>query len=614
MKLKTDYNYNRGLIVLKEASKSFPNGSGIYKFIDSSESIIYIGKAKNLRKRISSYSINNKQTRRIKTLISLTNKLEFIKTPTEIDSLILENNLIKKVKPPFNIRLMDDKSFPFIMISKNQKWPRIRKYRGKQTTDNIFFGPFANVSIVDEVLQQLEKAFLIRSCSDNIFNSRKRPCILHQIKRCSAPCVGLITSQEYLNLVNEAILFLKGKNPKLKKSLVKLMEVKSKQEDYEKAAIIRDRIKAISRINFEQYSDLNNSENFDIVFLYKKFGQIHVQLFFFRSGKNLGNKDFFLSEKLFEEAETVLRQFLVFFYKRNTPPDEILINFELKNTQLIKKVISPNKNLEIKNPKKGKKLELMKLVSDNTLASNKDRQNITNNEPKVLKNLYERFKLKNFPFKIEVYDNSHLSGTDAIGAMIVYQNFEFSKNHYKKFNAKTKSNRVFDDYKMMAEMIERRFNFSEEWKKELPNLIIIDGGRGQLNTVSKILKKKKLFNIDLLSISKGENRKPSEDKIHSLSQNIILNNNEKEFYFIQKLRDEAHRFAISSHKAKRSRKMKSSVFDQIIGIGKKTKYNLLNYFGTIENIQGASLADLKKVEGIGSETAKKIYKEFNKIV
>jgi len=614
MKLKTDYNYNRGLIVLKEASKSFPNGSGIYKFIDSSESIIYIGKAKNLRKRISSYSINNKQTRRIKTLISLTNKLEFIKTPTEIDSLILENNLIKKVKPPFNIRLMDDKSFPFIMISKNQKWPRIRKYRGKQTTDNIFFGPFANVSIVDEVLQQLEKAFLIRSCSDNIFNSRKRPCILHQIKRCSAPCVGLITSQEYLNLVNEAILFLKGKNPKLKKSLVKLMEVKSKQEDYEKAAIIRDRIKAISRINFEQYSDLNNSENFDIVFLYKKFGQIHVQLFFFRSGKNLGNKDFFLSEKLFEEAETVLRQFLVFFYKRNTPPDEILINFELKNTQLIKKVISPNKNLEIKNPKKGKKLELMKLVSDNTLASNKDRQNITNNQPKVLKNLYERFKLKNFPFKIEVYDNSHLSGTDAIGAMIVYQNFEFSKNHYKKFNAKTKSNRVFDDYKMMAEMIERRFNFSEEWKKELPNLIIIDGGRGQLNTVSKILKKKKLFNIDLLSISKGENRKPSEDKIHSLSQNIILNNNEKEFYFIQKLRDEAHRFAISSHKAKRSRKMKSSVFDQIIGIGKKTKYNLLNYFGTIENIQGASLADLKKVEGIGSETAKKIYKEFNKIV
>ena len=614
MKLKTDYNYNRGLIVLKEASKSFPNGSGIYKFIDSSESIIYIGKAKNLRKRISSYSINNKQTRRIKTLISLTNKLEFIKTPTEIDSLILENNLIKKVKPPFNIRLMDDKSFPFIMISKNQKWPRIRKYRGKQTTDNIFFGPFANVSIVDEVLQQLEKAFLIRSCSDNIFNSRKRPCILHQIKRCSAPCVGLITSQEYLNLVNEAILFLKGKNPKLKKSLVKLMEVKSKQEDYEKAAIIRDRIKAISRINFEQYSDLNNSENFDIVFLYKKFGQIHVQLFFFRSGKNLGNKDFFLSEKLFEEAETVLRQFLVFFYKRNTPPDEILINFELKNTQLIKKVISPNKNLEIKNPKKGKKLELMKLVSDNTLASNKDRQNITNNEPKVLKNLYERFKLKNFPFKIEVYDNSHLSGTDAIGAMIVYQNFEFSKNHYKKFNAKTKSNRVFDDYKMMAEMIERRFNFSEEWKKELPNLIIIDGGRGQLNTVSKILKKKKLFNIDLLSISKGENRKPSEDKIHSLSQNIILNNNEKEFYFIQKLRDEAHRFAISSHKAKRSRKMKSSVFDQIIGIGKKTKYNLLNYFGTIENIQSASLADLKKVEGVGRETAKKIYKEFNKIV
>ena len=216
MKLKTDYNYNRGLSVLKKASKSFPNGSGVYKFIDSSESIIYIGKAKNLRKRISSYSIDNKQTRRIKTLISLTNKLEFIKTPTEIDSLILENNLIKKVKPPFNIRLMDDKSFPFIMINKNQKWPRIRKYRGKQTSDNIFFGPFANVSVVDEVLQQLEKAFLIRSCSDNIFNSRKRPCILHQIKRCSAPCVGKIKTNEYTELVKQAVLFLKGKNHNLK--------------------------------------------------------------------------------------------------------------------------------------------------------------------------------------------------------------------------------------------------------------------------------------------------------------------------------------------------------------------------------------------------------------
>ncbi len=614
MKLKSDYNYYRGLTVLKKASKSFPNGSGVYKFIDSSESIIYIGKAKNLRKRISSYSIDNKQTRRIKTLISLTNKLEFIKTPTEIDSLILENNLIKKVKPPFNIRLMDDKSFPFIMISKNQEWPRIRKYRGKQTTDNIFFGPFANVNIVDEVLQQLEKAFLIRSCSDNIFNSRKRPCILHQIKRCSAPCVGLITPQEYSNLVNEAIMFLKGKNPKLKNSLVELMETKSKQEDYEQAAIIRDRIKAISRINFEQYSDLNNSENFDIVFLYKKMGQIHVQLFFFRSGKNLGNKNFFLSEKLFEQSETVLRQFLIFFYKRNTPPEEILINFNLQNTELIKKVISPNKNLEIRKPKKGKKLQLIKLVSDNILATDQNTQKMNDNAPEVLKNLHKKFKLKNFPFKIEVYDNSHLSGTDAIGAMIVYQNFEFSKNHYKKFNAKTKSDRIFDDYKMMAEMIERRFNFSQEWKKELPNLIIIDGGKGQLNKVNKILKEKKLFNIDLLSISKGKNRRPNEDKIHSLTQNINLDTNEKEFYFIQKLRDEAHRFAVSSHKAKRSRKMKNSTFDQIIGVGKKTKYNLLNYFGTIENIQSASLADLKKVEGVGPETAKKIYKEFNKIV
>ena len=613
MNKNNSYNYKIGINELKKASKLFPNGSGVYKFIGYQNEPLYVGKAKNLKKRISSYLDENRQTRRIKTLISLTHSLNFIKTPNETDSLILENNLIKQLKPKFNIRLMDDKSFPYITISTGSSWPRIRKYRGKQNKNDVYFGPFANVNVVDQVLHQLERAFLLRSCSDNFFNSRKRPCILYQIKRCSAPCTSQIDQYQYLDLVTQAINFLKGKNKSIKQELVRLMHIESEKENFETAASIRDRIKAISKISFEKYSDLNSNEDFDIIFYYKKYQQTFVQVFFFRGGKNLGNKDFFLSDSNMDKESTVISQFLIFFYKNNNPPKEILINFDLDQSEIISSIISKKTNylVDIRNPKKGKKLELLNMVKEN-IKSNLLNQSM--GDQNTLKLIKKKLNLLNFPYKIEVYDNSHLNGTNPVGSMIVYQNLNFAKNHYKKFNIKNKSGRMNDDYYMMNQVLERRFDFTTEWKKDLPNLIIIDGGKGQLNVALKILKKKKIKNIDVISIAKGKNRNKDTEKVYLENEEINFKENDKELFLLQRLRDEAHRFAVASQKVRRNMSYKNSLFDNIDGIGKKLKINLLSFFGSIDNIKSASLSDLKKTPGVGENMAKKIYREFNKIV
>lgn len=613
MKLSTDYDFQRGIEELKKASKSFPSGSGIYKFIDSNDITLYVGKAKNLKKRISSYLNDNRQTNRIKTLVSLTNSLIFIKTPNEIDSFILENNLIKKLKPKFNIRLMDDKSYPYITISTSSRWPRIRKFRGKQNRQDIYFGPFANVNIVDQVLHQLERAFLLRSCSDSFFNSRKRPCVLYQIKRCSAPCTDEINSKSYKSLVQQAINFLKGKNEDIKKNLVEEMKDESEKENYEVAANLRDRIKAISKISFEKYSDLNNDENFDIVFFHKKYEQLFVQVFFFRGGKNFGNKDFFLSDKELDSVNAMMRQFLIFFYKNNIPPKEVLINFSLDEKETITSIIAKDRGYKvtIRKPKRGKKLLLLKMVKENIRATLKN--NITNDQV-VLKKLCSKLKLSNFPHKIEIYDNSHLNGTNPVGTMVVYQNFEFTKDQYKKFNIKTDQRKIFDDYFMMNQVLNRRFDFSSDWKKDLPNLIIIDGGKGQLNVALNTLKERNIKNVDIISIAKGKNRNKDPETIYSANGVLKFDINDKGLFFLQRLRDEAHRFAVSSQKIRRNLSYQKSLFDGIDGIGKKLKNNLLSYFGSIENIKSASLSDLKKTPGIGKGMAIKIYREFNKIV
>lgn len=614
---KDKYDYHKGMKVLKQATKSFPNGSGIYKFLDDEGGVLYVGKAKNLKKRISSYVNSVKQTTRIKTLVSMTESLEFIKTHTELDSFILENNLIKELKPRFNIRLMDDKSYPYICISESDEWPRIRKFRGKQNKNDVYFGPFANSNHVDEVIRQLERAFLLRSCSDNIFKSRKRACILFQIKRCSAPCVSLIDNKKYSTLVKNAILFLKGKNTEIKKDLIDKMKSESKNQNFEEAAIIRDRIKAISKISFEQYSDLNTKQNFDIVFLYNRYDQVCIQVFFYRAGKNLGHKEFILSNLFLDEPNTILTQFLIFYYTNNLPPNQILINQDLKEIKFIKSIIYQSSDIKvtIKRPKIGKKLELLKIVEENIKAGINEKNRIIEQNNVILTSISNKLNLENIPKRIEVYDNSHFNGSNPVGAMVVFKNNNFQKSCYRKFNIKTSTETSNDDYLMLQQVLNRRFNLDEDWKKELPDLVIIDGGKGQLNIANKIFKEKKINNIDFISIAKGKKRNAGNETIYSNKiGKYIFSKNDKELFFLQRLRDEAHRFAITSQKKRRLKKINSSIFDNVFGIGKETKSNLLLYFGSIENIKTASIKDLKKVPGIGNEIAEKIYKEFNKIV
>ena len=612
MKLKLKYDFKTGLEAVKKASKTFPNGSGIYKFMDCNKKVLYVGKAKNLKKRISSYVNDKSQTNRIKLLINLTTNIDFIKTITEVDSFILENNLIKQYKPRFNVRLIDDKSYPYISITSSSEWPRIKKYRGKQNKNEMYFGPYSSVSSVDNVIRQIEGAFLLRSCTDNIFKSRKRPCILYQIKRCSAPCVDYVSKVEYKDLVDNAISFLNGNNSEVKSRLITQMKSASELQNYEKAAKLRDRISALSKISNETYSDLNNKENFDVIFLKKKENLISIHIFFFRSGKNLGNKDFLFEDNLCDETEKIFSQFLYFFYTSNAPPKEILLNTKPQDINILKSLLE-NK-VSIKIPLKGKKRIILKMVEENVDASFEKRKKEKFKTNALLNSIKLKFTLKNIPKRIEIYDNSHLSGSNPTGAMVVFENGGFVKNSYRKFNIVCENNITNDDYFMMDQVMNRRFKNLDGWKQKLPQLILIDGGLGQLNIVKKILAEKKISNIDILGIAKGKNRNAGDEKILKIDKEFKLNKNDEVLFFFQRLRDEAHRFAVQSTKAKHHKSFKNSLFDEITGIGKKTKNLLLSYFGTIDNIKTAGEEDLKKVPGIGIKTAARIYKEFNKNV
>jgi len=449
-----------------------------------------------------------------------------------------------------------------------------------------------------------------------MFSLRKRPCIKYQIKRCSAPCVDLISKEKYDGLVKEAVNFLKGKNIDYKKNLIKEMETESKLQNYEKAASLRDRIKALSKITNERYSDINSDEDFDIIFIKDKYEMVAIQVFSFRKGKNLGNKSFLFSDLIFDKAYEILEQFIMFFYSQNTVPKEIFVNEKLKNIDLFKNLLSKNTNytVRIKLPLKGKKKELMEMVENNVDVVLDKRVSAKKKEESILFEIKNKLNLSKDPNRIEIYDNSHLNGTNPTGAMVTYEDLLFQKNSYRKFNIKTTKNKVNDDYFMMRQVFERRFKFDKDWKRKIPDLIIIDGGRGHLNTVKKILEKLKINDLDIIAISKGINRNKGDESIHTNEKSIKFDRRSENLFFLQRLRDEAHRFAVSSTKLRHTKSLKTSVFDKIEGLGTKTKSNLLSYFGSIDNIKTASIGDLKKVPNIGTKMARKLYYEFNRNV
>ena len=608
----------KGQDIIKFIAKTLPNQPGVYQMEDNEGNILYIGKAKNLAKRVINYTSLNNLTRRLQRMVSLTKKMNFVVTNTEIEALLLECNLIKRYKPRFNIILRDDKSFPYILINKEYKFPRLQKYRGSKKINGDYFGPFVSPSVADYTLVALQKAFLLRSCSEGTFKNRSRPCLLFDIKRCSGPCVNYIDESKYKESIDDAKKFLKGNTKKIEKKLSSKMKWASKNQMFEEAARLRDRIKSVNQIQKYQSVYIKEMRNIDIFAIKIKAGKSCIHGKFYRNGSNYGNKSFFPSHEDSTEEREILESFLYQFYADKEIPPKILVNIDASYFKEVEKTLIQKNKLKTKilKPKSGEKLQHILLAEKNALESIKLKKTSLETHHSALNALSKLLNLTNKINRIEVYDNSHTFGKNSVGVMIVADKEGLSPKNYRKFNIRydledKKISRV-DDYYMMQEVLTRRLaKINQNEKLNIPDIIIIDGGKGQFNSVLKILNKFKLNNIKLLSVSKGPSRNAGREIIHLENRNINLKPNDSLLHFIQRLRDEAHRFAITAHRSKRSKSSVKSIFDEIKGIGPKTKKALLIHFGTVQKVKSASLSELKKIKTIPVKKLEHIYEFFN---
>ena len=607
-----------GLDIIKSKLANISNKPGIYQYLNSKNEILYIGKAKNLKKRISSYKKTSSLSNRIQRMVYQINNIETIITKTEAEAFLLESNLIKKKKPKFNIVLRDDKSLPYILITTKNKWPQILKHRGKQKKIGIYFGPYSSAGVVNKTINSLQKAFLIRSCSDAYFKSRTRACLLYQIKKCSAPCVKKIEVKDYSKLSNQTILFLKGKNKKIQSDLNCQMENLSSKKLYEKAVSIRDRIRALNQIQEKQSINISSIENADIISIKKKNYKACVQIFYFRDGQNLGGRYYFPSHEKNEKEENILQSFIGQYYSDKIVTKLILLNKKIPEKNLLIKALNKKSDykIEIEIPFKGQKRIVVKDAEKNAEKELDRKFNEERNNALYLQKLKKDFKLKRIPKTIEIYDISHISGEFAVGAMVSFNKNGFIKNNYRKFNIKEKFKRKdivlkSDDYSMIYEVLKRRLEKSSKIIS-IPDLIIIDGGKGHLSTALNILNSLNLEKkIDLISIAKGEKRNEGNENFYIKgNKKIKFKTNDKTLFFLQRLRDEAHRFAITSHRARRS-KISKSILDEIEGIGPNKKRDLLKYFGSSKQIKLAKVSEIEKVKGINKNVANKIYNFFH---
>ncbi len=607
-----------GLDIIKNKLTNISNKPGIYQYLNSKNEIIYIGKAKNLKKRISSYKNTSSLSNRIQRMVYQINSIETITTKTEAEAFLLESNLIKKNKPKFNIVLRDDKSLPYILITTKNKWPQILKHRGKQKKIGVYFGPYPSAGVVDKTINSLQKAFLIRSCSDSYFKARTRPCLLHQIKKCSAPCVKRIKEKNYLDLSNQTILFLKGKNKKIQSNLNYEMENYSSKKFYEKAASLRDRIKALNQIQEKQSINISSIGDADIISIKKKNYKTCVQIFYFRGGKNLGGRYYFPLHEKNEKEENILQSFIGQYYSDKIVTKLILINKKVPERSLLINALNKKSSykINIEIPLKGQKKIIVKDAEKNAEKELDRKFDEQKNNIFFLQKIKIAFKLKKIPKTIEIYDISHISGEFAVGAMVSFNKDGFIKNNYRKFNIKGKFKRKDviskgDDYSMIYEVVNRRLKKSSK-TISFPDLMIIDGGKGHFNTALNALKNCKLEKkIELASIAKGKKRNEGNETFYVKgNKKIKFKTNDKTLFFLQRLRDEAHRFAITSHKVRRS-KISKSILDEIEGIGPNKKRDLLKYFGSSEQIRLAQLIEIEKVKGINKNIAKKIYNFFH---
>jgi len=605
----------KGKEIIRKKIVNLTNNPGVYKMLSDKNEILYVGKAKNIPSRLKSYVSESHLPIRTERMLSLTRKLETTTTTNESEALLLEANLIKKHKPRFNILLRDDKSFPYIYIGRKDNWPQLTKLRGKKNRDGYYFGPFASIGSANWTIKILQKIFLLRVCDDTVFKNRDRACILYQIRRCSAPCVGKIEEKSYKNLVGDAVDFISGKSQRIQKNLSSEMEKASEDLDYEKAAVLRDRIKALTQIQSSQKINQTNLKEADVVSVFKESGKTCVQVFFFRSKQNWGNQAYFPKHDPDEKEEKILSSFLSQFYENKTVPKLVLLNIEINEKTLLEKTFSIREKKEIVIKKATTKDE--KIVSE--MAQKNAKQTLTQkileteSNSKLIDNLADKFNLNFNVNLIEVYDNSHVQGSDAVGALITFGKEGFVKKRYRKFNIKSDAVKG-DDYGMMKEVLNRRFVRAlkdENTNMTLPDLILIDGGKGQYSVSRETLNDLGLHELPIIAIAKGKNRNAGEETFFHQNKVIKFKKNDPTLFFLQRLRDEAHRFAISTHRAKRRKNLSKSLLDQISGIGRNRKRALLNHFGSAKSVESASFEDLKSVEGIEEKVAKKIHDFFH---
>jgi len=608
-------NTETGILTIRSYSKDLTKKPGVYKMLDASKEILYIGKAKNLFNRVKSYTNLNNHTYRIKKMISETRSMEFTITSTEAEALLLEANLIKKNKPKYNIAMRDDKSFAKILVNKEHDYPRLMKYRGDNKLNGDYYGPFASAGAVNKTIDTLQKAFLIRTCSNHVFENRSRPCLLYQINRCSAPCTGEISKQNYDHLINDLHGFMNGRASNIKDKIYTDMQNESANFNYENAAKLRDRLETINKIISQQSINNSNIGDADAFGISRLNNVVCIQVFFIRAGQNWGNREYYPIANKLDTNPEILDSFIAQFYTSHPCPNNIIVSEKLPSEKLLSSALSEKnkRKIKINQPKQGEKYKLVKKVLMNAEQALNRKVNQMQDQKSLLEGLATKLQLNKVPRRIEVYDNSHTQGSFPVGAMIVVGQNGFDNKNYRKFNIKSRDISTSDDYAMMREVLTRRFaKLSEKnFQDSSPDLVVIDGGKGQLNIAIDIMKENKIKDIEVISISKDKNRKYGNEKIHSKEKGVfILDKNDPIFFFLQRIRDEAHRFAIGSHRTRRVKQINYSRLDDIEGIGLRRKQHLMRYFGSIKSISEASFDDIIKVPGISEKLAKDIHSSF----
>jgi excinuclease ABC subunit C len=609
-----------GIAAIRNVLKTLPLKPGVYRMHDARGDVLYVGKARALKNRVGNYVQIDRMPNRLRRMVALTRSMTIVTTNSEAEALLLEAQLIKRYRPAYNVLLRDDKSFPFILLRADHKFPRIQKHRGARRHKGQYYGPFASAGSVNQTLNALEKLFLLRSCSDSFFNNRDRPCLLYQIKRCSAPCVGRIDDSAYESLVADAKSFLDGKSSVVQAKLAQEMETAAEALDFERAAMVRDRLKALTFIQGSQAINAQGVGDADIFALAHRNGVMGIQAFFIRGGQNWGHRSFFPAHVAEISEDEVFTSFLAQFYEDVPPAKSIFLDRQLTEADLLAQALSERaeRKIEISVPQRGDRVRLVKQATRNAEEALHRKLAESTTQGKLLQEVADLFELPEPPRRIEVYDNSHIQGTNALGAMIVAGPEGFIKGQYRKFNIKNPDTAPGDDFAMMREVMARRFgrlmadDADQERDENWPDLVLIDGGKGQMSSVMQIVRELGVEDVAFIGVSKGPDRHAGRETFHfPHGREFTLPVNAPVMFYLQRLRDEAHRFAIGAHRAKRSKAITVSPLDEVPGIGPSRKKALLMHFGTARAVRNASLEDLQKTPGVSAAVAQTVYDYYH---